>query len=94
MLLLGTMTYECEAHLDIRQHFHRDGAVAALAQLVASAPRKKVVRLALSALVNLAACENNSGSKIGGSTFFTEMIGCNLMKSIDLLKERPFQIRP
>jgi V-type H+-transporting ATPase subunit H len=85
---LWTMTYECEAHLDIRQHFHRDGAVAALVQLVASAPREKVVRLALSALVNLAACENNSGSKIGGSTFLTEMIGCNLMKSIDLLKER------
>jgi V-type H+-transporting ATPase subunit H len=85
---LWTMTYECETHLDIRQHFHRDGAVKALVQLVASAPREKVVRLALSALVNLAACEKNRGSKIGGSTFLTEMIGCNLMKSIDLLKER------
>jgi V-type H+-transporting ATPase subunit H len=85
---LWTMTYECEEDLDIRKHFHRDGAVAALVQLVASAPREKVVRLALSALVNLAACENNRGSKIGGSTFLTEMIGCNLMKSIDLLKER------
>jgi V-type H+-transporting ATPase subunit H len=85
---LWTMTYECEAHLDIRQHFHRDGAVAALVQLVASAPREKVVRLALSSLVNLAACEKIRGSNSNRSTFLTEMIGCNLMKSIDLLKER------
>ena len=58
------MTYECEAHLGIQQHFHRDGAVAALVQVVASAPLGKVVRLAVSALVNLAACEKNSISKI------------------------------
>ena len=61
---LWTMTYECEAHLDIQQHLHRDGAVAALVQVVASAPLGKVVRLALSALVNLAAFEKNSISKI------------------------------
>ena len=44
---LWTMTYETEDE-DLISHFHRDGAVAALCDLVAAAPREKVVRLALS----------------------------------------------
>ena len=61
--------------------------------LVATAPREKVVRVALSSLRNLATCSDdekpNLDSKtVGGSTFLGEMIGCGLIKSIDLMKER------
>lgn len=61
--------------------------------LVATAPREKVVRVALSSLRNLATCSDDElptvGSKtVDGSTFLGEMIGCGLMKSIDLMKER------
>ena len=44
---LWTMTYETEDEVLI-SHFHRDGAIASLCDLVAAAPREKVVRLALS----------------------------------------------
>ena len=40
------MTYEVDDQLI--SHFHRDGAVVALCDLVSMAPREKVVRLALS----------------------------------------------
>ena len=60
---------------------------------MASAPREKVVRVALSSLRNLATCSADElptvGSKsVDGSTFLGEMIGCGLIKSIDLMKER------
>mmetsp|Transcript_58188 Transcript_58188/g.142269 ORF Transcript_58188/g.142269 Transcript_58188/m.142269 type:complete len:532 (+) Transcript_58188:308-1903(+) len=38
----------------LRQHFVRDGAITALVQLLNSAPREKVLRLALASLKNLA----------------------------------------
>lgn len=91
---LWTLTYELDSSADIRAHFSRDGAVMALVELVAAAPREKVVRVALSALCNLATCSSegskSSGKKkdIHGPGFLTEMIGCGLMKSIDTLKER------
>jgi V-type H+-transporting ATPase subunit H len=92
---LWTLTYELDGSAEIRSHFSRDGAVAALVDLVAAAPREKVVRVALSALRNLATCSSDSGGSsvgkrkdIGGTGFLTEMIGCGLYKSIDLLKER------
>ena len=53
---LWLLSYDCDSNPHIRHHFHRDGAVAALVDLVASAPREKVVRLALSSLRNLALC--------------------------------------
>jgi hypothetical protein len=76
---LWTMTYECTNNESIRQHFHRDGAIAALSELIAAAPREKVVRLALSSLRNLAQID---------AAFVQEMIGCGVLKSIDLLQER------
>jgi V-type H+-transporting ATPase subunit H len=79
LFCLWTMTYDCVNHPSIRQHFHRDKAVAALSELVAAAPREKVVRLALSSLRNLAHTD---------STFVQEMIGCGVLKSIDLLQDR------
>jgi len=79
---LWIMTYECNSFPTIRNHFHRDDAVAALCDLVAASPREKVVRVAFSSLRNLATCEEE------GSNFLGEMIGCGLMKSIDLMNER------
>ena len=89
---LWNMTYDCQDSEVIRNHFHRDGAVPALVDLVAAAPREKVVRCALAALRNLAECSTDTKStllarkNITGSTFLVEMIGCGLVKSIDLMK--------
>ena len=92
---LWTFTYECSSSAAVRAHFARDGAVTALVDLVTAAPREKVVRVAISALANLATCTANersvrsSGRKVVNSSYFlTEMIGCGLMKSIDHMKER------
>jgi len=89
------MTYELNSSEDIRNDFSKDNAaVAALVELVSSAPREKVVRVALSALVNLAVCvgTHDSASKsvmeMDGASFLSEMIACGLMKAIDLLLER------
>jgi V-type H+-transporting ATPase subunit H len=63
-----------------------------MVDLVNAAPREKVVRVALSALRNLATCTINAypdalGKRvINGSYFLTEMIGCGLLNSIDRLK--------
>lgn len=90
---LWTMTYELNSSADIRADFSKNNAaVAALVELVSSAPREKVVRVALSALVNLAVCkaEDNepASMKIDGASFLSEMIASGLMKAIDLLLER------
>jgi len=90
------MSYDCNASNEVRLAFARDGAVKALCDLVCSAPREKVVRVALSALRNLAECtsdvvgDNRSDNKkaIDGSIFLSEMISCGLMKSISLMTER------
>lgn len=90
---LWIMTYECNDSEEMRNHFHRDQAVAALVDLVATAPREKVVRVAMSSLRNLATCSseelpNSSNKAVDGSTFLGEMIGCGLIKSLDLMKDR------
>eukprot|EP00586_Coscinodiscus_wailesii_P012502 CAMPEP_0172512202 /NCGR_PEP_ID=MMETSP1066-20121228/242419_1 /TAXON_ID=671091 /ORGANISM="Coscinodiscus wailesii, Strain CCMP2513" /LENGTH=505 /DNA_ID=CAMNT_0013291899 /DNA_START=158 /DNA_END=1672 /DNA_ORIENTATION=+ len=90
---LWTMTYECNTSSQVRASFARDGAVAALVELVSTAPREKVVRVALSALRNLAICSAEAtpspGKKqIDASVFLTDMIGCGLMKQIDHMKAR------
>jgi len=53
---LWAMTYDCSNSATIRAAFARDGAVRSFCDLIASAPREKVVRVALSALRNLAEC--------------------------------------
>jgi len=92
---LWTMTYELNGSASVRADFTKDGqAVSALVDLVSMAPREKVVRVALSALRNLAVCsaEVNPGptgtSKVDGVIFLSEMIAYGLMKSIDFLLER------
>jgi len=92
---MWTLTYECNTSAAVRAHFARDGAVGALVDLVAAAPREKVVRVAISALRNLATCTANdtsgrsSGRRVVNSSYFlTEMIGCGLIRSIDRMKER------
>ena len=92
---LWTLTYELHESMTARTHFARDGAIPALVDLVTVAPREKVVRVALSALSNLAevrgghVLSDEAGKKdINSSTFLTEMIGCGLIKSIDLMKDR------
>jgi len=97
---LWTMTYECEASYSARAAFNRDGSVQTLVDLVSGAPREKVVRVALSALRNLATCGSTDASEpdpvgvpggrkaVNGATFLGDMIGCGLMKQVDLMRER------
>jgi V-type H+-transporting ATPase subunit H len=90
---LWCMTYELNGSASVRADFAKDGqAVAALTDLVAIAPREKVVRVSLAALLNLATCtyiENPGPASmptIDGHTFLTEMLACGLLKSIEFLK--------
>lgn len=100
---LWVMSFECEFKERIRHNFHRDGAVTALVEVVGEAPREKVVRLALSTLKNLAICtdkqlatsndlnlsiSSNGRKTVFGSRFLNEMIGCGLMKTVLLMKDR------
>ena len=77
---LWTMTYDCSHDVGMKQHFARDGAVAALSEILASAPREKVIRLALSSLRRLA--------EIDAKLFVPEMIACRVLKSVDLLSDQ------
>jgi len=89
---LWTLTYEVNESSIVRADFAKDEAVAALCDLVAVAPREKVVRVSLAALRNLAVCEVKDGSaadsNVTGKTFLNDMIACGLMKSIEFMKER------
>jgi len=83
---LWLLSYDCKTSLSIQKHFHRDGAVVALCDLISAAPREKVVRVAISSLRNLADCTVEKS--VSGHNFLTEMIGCGVMKPIDRLKEK------
>jgi V-type H+-transporting ATPase subunit H len=91
---LWTTSYELNSTYSIRAAFADMGAVKALCDLVASAPREKVVRVALSSLCNLAQCKPDYSEaveikrRIDGSVFLDDMIACGLTKSVDLLKQR------
>ena len=92
---LWTLTYECNTSATVRTNFARDSVVQSLVDIVASAPREKVVRVTLSALRNLAICTGDMGdannrNAINGSIFLREMISAGLIKQIDLMKERPW----
>jgi len=98
---LWCMSYELNGSPNIRADFAKDGAATeALTIMVSSAPREKVVRVALSALVNLATCsaEEFPGigpagmtmTKVDGGVFLTDMLACKLLKSIQFLEERQF----
>jgi V-type H+-transporting ATPase subunit H len=94
------LTYDLNTSYSIRTDFAKDSlAVSALVDLVSVAPREKVVRVALSALRNLATCtaENDSApaasgqaTPMDGKFFLSEMIACGLMKAIDHLRDRQF----
>mmetsp|Transcript_24719 Transcript_24719/g.69389 ORF Transcript_24719/g.69389 Transcript_24719/m.69389 type:complete len:519 (-) Transcript_24719:189-1745(-) len=91
------LTYELNKSYSIRSDFAKDNVpVAALVELVSLAPREKVVRVALSALRNLATCTGEEdpapadAPKNDGKIFLTEMMTCGLMKAIALLKDRQF----
>jgi len=94
---LWTMTYELNGSPNIRADFAKDGAaVDALTIMVSTALREKVVRVALSALVNLANCtaeeapEPAGMSQVDGNVFLTDMLACKLLKSIQFLEDRQF----
>lgn len=60
---LWCLTYELSNFADVRSDFAKDGLpVMALVELVSSAPREKVVRVALAALKNLATCTASSSN--------------------------------
>lgn len=94
---MWNLTYELNPCYPVRCDFAKDGnAISALVDLVSVAPREKVVRVALSALVICATCTDDespapAGSpKYDGKHFLGEMIACGLMKSMDNLKDRQF----
>ncbi len=94
---LWCMTYELNGSPNIRADFAKDGAaVDALTIMVSSAPREKVVRVALSALVNLANCTSEEApepagmTRVDGNVFLTDMLACKLLKSIQFLEDRQF----
>eukprot|EP00542_Grammatophora_oceanica_P013890 CAMPEP_0194029124 /NCGR_PEP_ID=MMETSP0009_2-20130614/2962_1 /TAXON_ID=210454 /ORGANISM="Grammatophora oceanica, Strain CCMP 410" /LENGTH=270 /DNA_ID=CAMNT_0038668721 /DNA_START=82 /DNA_END=894 /DNA_ORIENTATION=- len=94
---LWTLTYELNDSAVVRMHFLRDGAIPALVDLVKQSPREKVLRVALAALVQLGRCSSDLNPTKGpsqkdadGTTFLSEMIGCGVLRHVDLLKERPF----
>jgi V-type H+-transporting ATPase subunit H len=94
---LWCMTYELNTSPSIRADFMYEGAaIQALCDMVSSAPREKVVRVALSALRNLATCSaaENPGlpgtPTIDGSTFLADMLACRLLKSVHHLQDRQF----
>ncbi|KAL3791905.1 hypothetical protein HJC23_010765 [Cyclotella cryptica] len=90
------LTYELNNFADVRADFAKDGLpVMALVELVSSAPREKVVRVALAALRNLATCSADvnpepDAPRIDSKVFLGEMIACGLMKAIGLLRDRQF----
>lgn len=91
------LTYELSTSYLIRADFAKEGVpVQALCELIAAAPREKVVRVALSALRNLATCDAEEDAAPAGAPrhdgkfFLDEMIGNGLMKSIQLLRDRQF----
>lgn len=92
---LWVMSFDCKGDEDMQYHFHRDGAVPSLADLIIAKPREKIVRLALSTLRNLALLDTTTSKLFASrrnlsvtSHFLIEMIGCGLMKSVDFLMER------
>lgn len=87
---LWALTYECVGSPTVRAAFARDGAIRALTDLISSSPREKVVRVAISALRNLAECHDDdlSHKSVSGSLFLNDMITCGLMKSIVYMMER------
>lgn len=93
---LWCLTYELNNFADVRADFAKDGLpVMALVELVSSAPREKVVRVALAALKNLAICSADvhpepDVTRIDTKVFLGEMIACGLMKAVGLLRERHF----
>lgn len=94
---LWLMSFDCGDSQQTRDHFQRDGAVPALVDLVSASPREKVVRLALSALRNLAVCkadifdDSSTKRRTSGLVFLKEMIGCGLIKFVDQMKERKWK---
>lgn len=95
---LWCLTYELNGFADVRADFSKDGLpVVALVELVSSAPREKVVRVALAALRNLAVAKADDvgpvdpdAPAVDSKVFLGEMIACGLMKAIRLLRERQF----
>jgi hypothetical protein len=94
---LWLFSFDCNRNERIRNHFA--WTVPLLTNLVAAGKREKIIRLAMSCLVNLATCredddtctvrdELRTNRVTNGQTFLHEMVGCGLIKSIDLMKER------
>jgi len=93
---LWCLTYELNNFADVRADFAKDGIpVLALVELVSSAPREKVLRVALAALRNLAICSADvhpepEEPRVDSKLFLGEMIACGMMKAIGLLRDRQF----
>ena len=94
---MWVLTYELNTSFPIRADFAKEGIpVQSLCELIAAAPREKVVRVALAALRNLGTCSADEDAAPAGAPrhdgkfFLDEMIGNGLMKSIQLLRERQF----
>lgn len=93
---LWIMTFECNNSSMVRNNFARSqGAVHSLVDLVIIAPREKVVRVALSALRNLALTTAQDvdsvsprGKIVNGSSFLSEMVSCGFLRVVENMKQR------
>eukprot|EP00536_Pseudo-nitzschia_multiseries_P014209 jgi/Psemu1/214057/e_gw1.670.47.1 len=89
---LWCMSLDCPSDEGLRNRFARDGAVSALAHLLKTAPREKVLRMTLACFRTLATLDVNDGDKntndVTTTSFVRDMIGCGVPKSLETVRLR------
>jgi len=90
---LWCMSLDCPSDENLRERFARDGTVSALAHLLKTAPREKVLRLTLACLRSLATLGSNEDTSDGSNgyertSFVRDMIGCGIPKSLETVRLR------
>ena len=81
---LWCLSLDCSTNETVLKHFCRDGAVPALAHLLKKVPREKVLRMTLACLRSLSILSSDNDEE----PFVREMIGCGVLKSLDMVKLR------
>ncbi|KAL3939393.1 MAG: hypothetical protein SGBAC_005879 [Bacillariaceae sp.] len=84
-----TMSLDVGHNESIQQSFVRGGIIPALCQLLALAPREKVIRLCLATLRNLISLvEEDSSSLSYRETYLNEMVACQAPQCVEQLQAR------
>ena len=79
------MSLDCTDDESIRRNFvRRDGAIPALAYLLKTAQREKVIRMAIACLLSLATTTaTNDDDEDDDSIFIRRMVGCGIIKVLN-----------